>query len=414
MLRQFLGVALTAALVACGSQPSQKTAATTPASTAPGMSRAHYLPEETTYPVGSIPNAVLHDAVRHKDLVMTIEYPTRGGPYPVIIFSHGFGGSNTSYTPLTEYWAGHGFIVIKPSHADAGKLGPILAQRREDRRAEMEKRRAEGRARNSRNAQAQDQTPPQPDSLAEAIWATQTTADWVNRARDISLIIESLGAIEGMYPELAGKMDKSNIGVGGHSYGAFTAMMLNGMTSFAATPPIHAADPRVKAGLAFSPQGAGSLGLTQESWKDVKVPFMFITGTLDYVTAGDVKPRHDAFAYSPAGDKYFVSFTGARHMTFAGGVGDIGDDEIPMRSSSGYPATDPWGNPQQQQMQPNRGTNNGGSLFQRERRIFNAAKVASTAFWDAYLKNDSFARDYIKAGGPLESYNTGQITVERK
>jgi predicted dienelactone hydrolase len=420
MFRRLCCVAFTAALVACGSQPSQTPAATTPASTGtasttPGISRAHYLPDETTYPVGSIPNAILHDAGRNKDLIMTIEYPTRGGPYPVIVFSHGFGGSNTSYTPLTEYWAGHGYIVIKPSHADAGKLGPILAQRREERRAEMEKRRAEGRDRKNQNAQAQAQQPPQPDSLAEAIWSTQTTGDWVNRARDISLILDSLGTLEQKYPELAGKMEKTNIGVGGHSYGAFTAMMVSGMTSFATTPPIHAADPRVKVGLAFSPQGVGSLGLTQESWKDVKVPFMFITGTLDYVTAGDVKPRHDAFAYSPAGDKYFVSFTGARHMTFAGGVGDIGDEEIPMRTAGGgYPATDPWGNPQTQQMQPNRGTNNGGNLFQRERRIFNAAKVTSTAYWDAYLKNDSFARDYIKAGGPLESYNAGQITVERK
>src|SRR6266566_3939450 len=177
MLRQFLCVALTAALVACGSQPSQTPAATAPASTSPGMSRARYLPDETTYPVGAIPNAILHDAQRNKDLIMTIEYPTRGGPYPVIVFSHGFGGSNTGYTPLTEYWAGQGYIVIKPSHADAGKLGPILAQRREERRAEMEKRRAERRSRSDRTAQPQQ--PPQADPLAEAIWSTQTPADWV-------------------------------------------------------------------------------------------------------------------------------------------------------------------------------------------------------------------------------------------
>src|SRR5437763_2839222 len=155
MFRKLFCAASVVALAACASQPSQtQTPATSSGSAARG-SLARYLPDETTYPVGSIPNAIVHDAQRNKDLVMTIEYPTRGGPYPVIIFSHGFGSSNTGYTPLTEYWAGHGYIVIKPSHADAGQLGPILAQRREERRAEMEKDRANGRGRGSRNAAQQ-------------------------------------------------------------------------------------------------------------------------------------------------------------------------------------------------------------------------------------------------------------------
>src|ERR1041385_257962 len=173
MFRKLFCAASVAALVACASQTAKtQTPAAQPAPSTTSK-LAHYLPDETTYPVGSIPNAVLHDAARNKDLYMTIEYPTRGGPYPVIVFSHGFGGSNVGYTPLTEYWAGHGYIVIKPSHADSGKLGPILEQRREQRRAEMEKARAEGRGRNARNAQPaseqQTQTPQKPDPLAEAI-----------------------------------------------------------------------------------------------------------------------------------------------------------------------------------------------------------------------------------------------------
>jgi predicted dienelactone hydrolase len=354
---------------------------------------------------------------------MTIEYPTRGGPYPVIVFSHGFGGSNVGYTPLTEYWAGHGYIVIKPSHADAGKLGPILEQRREERRAEMEKARAEGRGRNARNVQpsGQQQEPAQqkPDALAEAIWATQSPADWANRAKDISLILDNLTNLEKKYPELGGRMDTSKIGVSGHSYGAFTAMMVGGMTSFPANGTVHEADPRVKAAVVFSPQGLSStLGLTKDSWKDLTIPTMFVTGSLDYFTAGDAKPRHDPFAYSPAGDKYFVSFNGGRHMTFSGGMySEISDDEIPVRTSNGGPyggtGTDPMGNPQPQM--GTRGTGGrGSSLFQRDRRIFTAAKIASTAFFDAYLKGDSAAKDYLKPGGTLESFNQGEVTIERK
>ena len=422
MFRKLFCAAAVVALVACASQTAKTQTAANAPSTTTTPKLARYLPDETTYPVGSIPNAVLHDSVRNKDLSMTIEYPTRGGPYPVIVFSHGFGGSNTGYTPLTEYWAGHGYIVIKPSHADSGKLGPILEQRREERRAEMEKARAEGRGRNRGNtAQTgqQGQTPQPPDPLAEAIWSTQTPADWVNRARDISLILDNLTTLEKKYPELGGRMDTSKIGVSGHSYGAFTAMMLSGMTSFAGNGTIHAPDPRVKAAVVFSPQGTtGTLGLTKDSWKDVTIPMMYVTGSLDYFIAGDAKPRHDAFAYSPAGDKYFVSFNGGRHMTFAGGTfGDIADDEIPVRTSNGGyggTGTDPWGNPQPQMGTRGAGGRGGSSLYQRDRRIFTAAKIGSTAFFDAYLKGESAAKDYLKPGGTLESFNAGEVTVERK
>ncbi len=421
MFRKLFCAASVAALVACASQTSKtQTPATAPStSTASKTTLARYLPDETTYPVGSIPNAILHDSARNKDLVMTIEYPTRGGPYPVIVFSHGFGGSNVGYTPLTEYWAGHGYIVIKPSHADAGKLGPILEQRREERRAEMEKARAEGRGRNVRNSRQPEQPNPaqqQPDSLAEAIWATQTPADWVNRARDISLILDNLTNLEKKYPELEGRMDTSKIGVSGHSYGAFTAMMVSGMTSFAANGTVHAADPRVKAAVVFSPQGISStLGLTKDSWKELTIPTMFVTGSLDYFTAGDAAPRHDPFAYSPAGDKYFVSFKGGRHMTFSGGMySEISDDEIPVRTTNGgpYAGTDPMGQPQMATR--GAGGRGGSSLFQRDRRIFTAAKIASTAFFDAYLKGDAGAKDYLKPGGTLEAFNSGDVTVERK
>ncbi|HEX3581449.1 MAG TPA: hypothetical protein VH087_06780, partial [Thermoanaerobaculia bacterium] len=88
MFRKLFCAASLVALVACSS--TSKAPATSPSTTgASHATLAHYLPDETTYPVGSIPNAVLHDSARNKDLVMTIEYPTRGGPYPVIVFSHG-------------------------------------------------------------------------------------------------------------------------------------------------------------------------------------------------------------------------------------------------------------------------------------------------------------------------------------
>src|SRR5258708_5035750 len=74
------------------------TATTTATTTAATTSASgFYSSSAGPVPVGAIPNAVLHDAQRNKDVGMVIEYPTRGGPHPIIIFSHGYGGSKNGY-----------------------------------------------------------------------------------------------------------------------------------------------------------------------------------------------------------------------------------------------------------------------------------------------------------------------------
>src|SRR5438045_56874 len=80
------------------------------------------LAENELSPVGVIPTALLHDAQRNKDLDISVEYPTRGGPFPVIILSHGYGASSRGYESLVANWTGHGYVVIRPSHADAGAI----------------------------------------------------------------------------------------------------------------------------------------------------------------------------------------------------------------------------------------------------------------------------------------------------
>jgi hypothetical protein len=168
--------------------------------------------------------------------------------------------------------------------------------------------------------------------------------------------------------------------------------------------------------VALSPQGVGEeRGLSTASWAELTVPALFMTGSLDKGAGGNGDPgwRHDPYAFSPAGDKYFVSLEGARHSSFTGGViGDIADNELPDRGMM-RPQTDPWGNPTGNGMQsmPRNGRNDG--LLNRDRTIFDAVKVGTTVFWDAYLKGDSAAKDYLK-GERLGYLNNGKVTVERK
>lgn len=63
---------------------------------------------------------VLPAADRPVDLSVKVTYPETGEDLPVILLSHGHGGSMYlasmyGYEPLTLFWAAHGFVVIQPN-----------------------------------------------------------------------------------------------------------------------------------------------------------------------------------------------------------------------------------------------------------------------------------------------------------
>jgi predicted dienelactone hydrolase len=388
-------IALALAIIAaagCSSTPQQKTApAPQPASYAPS-----YAFNMGSSPIGVIPSALLRDATRNKDVEVSIEYPTRGtGPFPIIIFSPGYGGSSHAYEALISYWTSYGYVCIRPMHADSGALrdtmNDLLQMKPEDRRPSR-----------------RDRTPPNPDklartrpNLAEAIWDKEREPQWRDRVRDVTVILDSLNDLEKNYPELAGKMDHARIGVGGHSYGAFTAMLVGGAKAFG-NPPVSGGDPRVKAILAMSPQGvASNRGLTTESWRDLRLPAMFMTGTRDYGANETENPdwRRTAYENSPTGDKYFVLIRNAGHLTFTGLASGLGQEQYDRNRDN--PIVDPRTGqilnavPQQ--------NNRDGMIT--DRGTFGSIRSISLMFWDSYLKDKADAKallDPTKYAGSVE------------
>ena len=320
-------------------------------STGSDESRPRYTAEAGASPVGVIPDAVLRDAQRDKDLTVTIEYPTRPGPHPLIVFSHGFGGSNRGYIGLSSYWASHGYVVIKPSHADSARQVPLRD--------------------------------------LDEVWESQTPADWRNRVRDVAFIIESLERIEQQFPELQGKIDRSRIGVGGHSYGAHTAMLAGGVRTYPGGTSY--ADPRVKAVIAMSPQGPSDVrGLTRESWSELRTPALFMTGTRDRGISDAETPewRTEAFELSPAGEKWLIVLPDATHAAFTGRMERFTDAQARERGSDPADPLDPRDPDaaRSRTQRPRGGRAEGAAL--RARASFTTIKILSLAFWDAYLRSD--------------------------
>src|SRR6266478_1621583 len=75
--------------------------------------------EPGPYTVAEVEDLVLHDMNRGKDLHVRIFYPNDSGKYPVIVFSHGAGGSQSCCDGLTRHWAAYGYVTIRPTHDDS-------------------------------------------------------------------------------------------------------------------------------------------------------------------------------------------------------------------------------------------------------------------------------------------------------
>jgi predicted dienelactone hydrolase len=364
--------------------------------------------------VGVVPAATIHDAQRNRDVELSIQYPIKGGPFPVIIFSHAYGASEQSYEQLVSYWTTNGYAVIRPRHADAGK-GPDAMRAIFGEQTNQERERRQQNRRPSKE-EIDKATAARDDAERRMIahtWETQREPQWRDRVRDVTLILDNLDDLETRFFELKGKFDHSRIGVAGHDLGALTAMLAGGAKTFG-NPPLSAGDPRVKAIIAMSPVGVtAALGLNPQSFSDIRVPAMFMTGSEDRGAAQneDWQWRKTAYANAAAGDKYFVLLQGARHSVFAGTFmpADIPQtSSIPVRNPENpYPPGDPRNPyPDYQMMR----TPGGPVNPQIGRGSFNDIRLISLAFWDAYLKGEAKGREFLdKTAGAL-----GGVTIEKR
>jgi len=291
----------------------------------------------------------LHDAQRDKDLPLLAVFPTDGGPYPVIVFSHGASANGLDYLPLLEYWASHGYVVLAPTHADSMLLTK--------------------------------------ETLAEIIAKIPTDcAGWKNRVADVELVIDAIPKLPEQDKHLARKMDEHHLGVCGHSYGGFTSELIAGATVVmqAGAPPVSFADKRVQAVEVLSGLGRylNNLGLQDHSWDKVTLPMLAETGTQD----GDPKHRGmvplwqlEPYAFSPPGDKYAVNIAGVNHFTF------VGEGGLLLIGEHG----------------------------KQQRKLFTYIQMTTLAFWDAYLKGDANAKNWLQTHQLMTDTN-GVVKMESK
>jgi predicted dienelactone hydrolase len=227
----------------------------------------------------------LQEKKREQPLQLRVTYPVTAADQklPVIIFSHGAGGSRKNYQPLVKHWASHGYVCIQPTHGDSISMLP---------RGEWRKYR----------------------SVREYINSGVLGKHQLTRPDDIKLVLDQMSKIEDQIPALKGRLDSKRIGMGGHSFGAHTTQMIGGLSlSGLGKRRITADDTRPQALLMISPQGTGNQ-IDRESWENIDRPTMVVTGTNDHGRQGQsYKWRLQVYENVPAQQKYLTFVKDATH-----------------------------------------------------------------------------------------------------
>ena len=194
-----------------------------------------------------------------------------GGPFPLIVFSHGSGvTSPVRYELLFRAWVAAGYVVAAPKY-------PLTST-----------------------------------SLPES------GADLVNQPADISFLIgELLRRNEDQASPYRGLIDGNRIGAAGHSLGAVTTLgvAFNGCCL----------DPRIKAGVVLS--GAES-GFPADRWFDgggIRTPLLVVHGDEDRIIR--LAEGQKVFADAPPPKAMLTVFGGDHNRPFGGSLATVENPE---------------------------------------------------------------------------------------
>jgi predicted dienelactone hydrolase len=225
------------------------------------------------------------DGARDRTVPVKVYYPSDlKVPCPVIIFSHGLGGSREIYQYLGDHWASYGYVVVHVQHA-----GSDIAIWKNPK---------------------------------GSVFSGLDPKNYKNRPEDVSFALTYLTELANKPGSsvLAPLIDVKRAGVAGHSFGAYTTVAVAGEKFVnPLAKNISFRDERFKAAIAMSTPVPQS-GNLDEVFGSVTIPMFHMTGTKDDSPIGETKAANRRLPYDHMNrsPQYLVTFKDGDHMIFSG------------------------------------------------------------------------------------------------
>jgi predicted dienelactone hydrolase len=220
-----------------------------------------------------------------RKIPLRVYLPASKSAAPVVLFSHGLGGSNRGSAFMGQHWAARGYVAVFVQHPGSDESVWRGKLRLADRMDAM------------RKAAGLD--------------------NFMLRVKDIPAVLDQLEDWnKDSKHELHGRLDLKHIGMSGHSFGAATTQGVSGQKYPLTGTSL--ADKRISAAISFSPSSPRKTNTPSEAFGSVKIPWMLMTGTHDTAPIGEqtVESRLAVFPALPAGGKYELVLDKAEHSVF--------------------------------------------------------------------------------------------------
>lgn len=236
------------------------------------------------------------DEKRGRTLPVRVYLPESEKPAPVVLFSHGLGGSRDNNPYLGEHWAKRGYLVVFVQHPGSDE------------------------------SVWQDAPPLR---RMAAMKSAASLDNFIARTMDIPALLDALAAWnrEDGHP-LKHRLDLEHVGMSGHSFGAVTTQAVSGQSALRGR--VSALEPRIDAAVMMSPSPPAA-GDPAAAFATIHIPCLLMTGTLDDSPIGNstAADRLTVFPNLTQTAAWQVVFDGANHMSFG------------ERTLAGQPQKDP-------------------------------------------------------------------------
>ena len=297
------------ALAACSSRPqqtepttnaqqagmaehAQSAVGTSSATRAAALAFALPMPDATLYATRYLDWS---DAARGRVVPAKLYLPVGSAAVPLVVFSHGIGGSREGYSYIGKFLAANGYASLHLQHvgSDRSIWGGNMLQ-------------MVGRLQNA---------------------AKDTEA--IARVQDLRFALDTLLAD----PELGKRVDASRIAAAGHSYGANTTMLAAGARVTRDGKALEFKDQRIKAAIIISAPPFYGESDFAPILQPISIPSMHITATKDDIDIPGYRSaasdRTKVFDAMGGVSKALAVFEGGSHSIFTDRLGTGGAELNP-------------------------------------------------------------------------------------